>query len=85
MRYSQRSQSLNQKEILSSQTIPQDEILRERTLNEYNRKIEPLQKTLNDKFETLKSSLYSSTPEDRRIITQKLLEVKLEFSLIIQK
>lgn len=58
-------------------SIPQDEILRDRTLNEYNRKIEPLQKTLDEKFETLKSSLYSSTPEDRRMITQKLIEAEV--------
>ena len=58
-------------------SIPQDEMLKEKTLTEYNRKIDPLQKTLDEKFETLKSSLYSSTPEDRRMITQKLIEAEV--------
>lgn len=58
-------------------SIPQDETLKEKTLNEYNRKIAPLQKTLDEKFETLKSSLYASTPQDRRVIVQKILEAEV--------
>ncbi len=58
-------------------SIPQDESLKEKTLNEYNRKIAPLQKTLDEKFETLKSSLYASTPQDRRVIVQKILEAEV--------
>jgi len=58
-------------------SIPTDEVLIEKTLNEYNRKIAPLQKTLDEKFETLKSSLYASTPQDRRVIVQKILEAEV--------
>ena len=58
-------------------SIPTDEILIEKTLNEYNKKIAPLQKTLDEKFETLKSSLYASTPQDRRVIVQKILEAEV--------
>ena len=39
-------------------TIPQDEALKEKTLNDYNKKIEPLQRTFEEKFESLKQ-LYS--------------------------
>ena len=58
-------------------SIPTDEILIEKTLNEYNKKIAPIQKTLDEKFETLKSSLYASTPQDRRVIVQKILEAEV--------
>ena len=58
-------------------SIPQDENLRIKTLDEYNRKIEPLKKTLAEKIAVLQTSLYSNTPEDRRLITGKLLEAKV--------
>lgn len=58
-------------------SIPQDEKLRSKTLNEYNRKIEPLKKTLQEKVEVLKTSLYASTPEERRVVTQRLLEANV--------
>ncbi|MEO8209500.1 MAG: polysaccharide biosynthesis tyrosine autokinase [bacterium] len=58
-------------------SIPQDEKLKEKTLNDYNKKIEPLKKNLDEKIEVLKSSLFSSTPEERRFISQKLLEANV--------
>ena len=58
-------------------SIPQDEKLRQKTLDEYNRKIEPLRKTFEEKIQVLKTSLYSNTPEDRRIVGQKLLEANV--------
>ncbi len=58
-------------------SIPQDERLKQKTLDEYNKKIDPLKNTLEEKFQTLRSSLYASTPEDRRIIAQKLLEANV--------
>lgn len=58
-------------------SIPQDESLRLKTLEEFNRKIEPLKRTLNEKLQVLKTSLYSNTPEDRRLIAQKLLEANV--------
>ena len=57
--------------------IPQDDALRQRTINEYNRKIEPLRNTMNEKIAQMQASLYSSTPEDRRNIAQKLLEASV--------
>ncbi|MEO8665249.1 MAG: polysaccharide biosynthesis tyrosine autokinase [Ignavibacteria bacterium] len=54
-------------------SIPQDEKLKERTINEYNKKIEPLKKTLEEKYRSIESSLYSSTPEERRDLAQKLI------------
>ncbi|MEO6693744.1 MAG: polysaccharide biosynthesis tyrosine autokinase [Ignavibacteria bacterium] len=58
-------------------SIPQDDKLRAKTLNEFNRKIDPLKKTLQEKVEVLKTSLYASTPEERRVVTQRLLEAKV--------
>lgn len=58
-------------------SIPQDEKLRAKTILEYNKKIEPLKKTVDEKIEILKTSLYSSTPEERRLIAQKLLEANV--------
>jgi capsular exopolysaccharide synthesis family protein len=55
-------------------SIPNDEALREKTLREYNKKIEPLQQTLDLKFQSIKNSLFSGTPEERRVIAQKLLD-----------
>jgi polysaccharide biosynthesis transport protein len=59
-------------------SIPQDEKLKEKTLEEFNRKIEPLRKSYEEKVESLKSSLYSSTPDERRLVAQKLLEANVE-------
>jgi len=58
-------------------SIPQDESLKQKTLDEYNKKIDPLKATFNQKIEVLKTSLYSNTPEDRRIVAQKLLEANV--------
>lgn len=58
-------------------SIPQDEKLRQRTLEEYNRKIAPLKKTLDEKIQVLKTSLYSNTPEDRRVVAQRMLEANV--------
>ncbi|MEO8445874.1 MAG: polysaccharide biosynthesis tyrosine autokinase [bacterium] len=58
-------------------SIPQDEALRNKTIADYDRKIEPLKKTLDDKFQILESSLYSSTPEERRVIAQRLIEANV--------
>lgn len=55
-------------------SIPSDENLKQKTLNEYNKKIEPLRQTLEEKISVMRSSLFSSTPEERRLISQKLLE-----------
>lgn len=58
-------------------SIPQDENLRAKTLEEYNRKIEPLKQTLQEKISVLQTSLYSNTPDDRRKIAAELLEAKV--------
>ncbi|HAY33101.1 MAG TPA: polysaccharide biosynthesis tyrosine autokinase [Ignavibacteria bacterium] len=55
-------------------SIPNDEKLREKTLAEYNRKIAPLRETLEEKIEVMRSSLFASTPEERRNVAQRLLE-----------
>ncbi|HQY21321.1 MAG TPA: polysaccharide biosynthesis tyrosine autokinase [Ignavibacteria bacterium] len=55
-------------------SIPEDDRLKQKTLSEYNKKIEPLRETLDEKIELMRTSLFSSTPEERRMISQKLLE-----------
>ncbi|MBK8551351.1 MAG: hypothetical protein IPL53_09945 [Ignavibacteria bacterium] len=49
-------------------------MLKEKTLRDYNKKIEPLQKTFDEKFQSLKATLYTSTPDERRSVAQKLLD-----------
>lgn len=58
-------------------SIPRDEALKQKTIDEYNRKIDPLRNTLNDKIKQMELSLFSSTPEDRRVVAQKLLEASV--------
>lgn len=55
-------------------SIPQDEKLKNKTITEYNQKIDPLKKTLDDKIQSIKASMFSNTPEDRRLVSQKMLE-----------
>ena len=58
-------------------SIPNDEALKQKTLDEYNRKIEPLRNTFNEKIKQMELSLFSSTPEDRRVVAQRLLEANV--------
>ncbi len=58
-------------------SIPKDDALRQKTLDEYNRKIEPLRNTFNEKIKQMELSLFSSTPEDRRVVAQRLLEANV--------
>ncbi|MEP7146456.1 MAG: polysaccharide biosynthesis tyrosine autokinase [bacterium] len=58
-------------------SIPTDEKLKEKTLNEYNKKIEPLKKTLEEKYRSIQSGLYSGTPDERRLLAQKLIEANI--------
>lgn len=58
-------------------SIPQDEKLKNRTLDEYNRKLEPLKKTLDEKISTLKAGIFSNTPEERRLMFQKLIDANI--------
>ena len=58
-------------------SIPEDEALRQKTIRDYNKKIEPLQQTLDLKFQSLKNSLFSGTPEERRLVAQKVLDAEV--------
>ncbi|HMQ67436.1 MAG TPA: polysaccharide biosynthesis tyrosine autokinase [Ignavibacteria bacterium] len=58
-------------------SIPEDEALKEKTIRDYNKKIEPLQQTLDLKFQSLKNSLFSGTPEERRLVAQKVLDAEV--------
>lgn len=58
-------------------SIPQDEQLKQKTIAEFNKKIDPLKKTLNEKFLTLENSLFASTPEERRLLVQKLVDANV--------
>jgi len=58
-------------------SIPLDENLRNKTMDEYNKKITPLKKTLDEKIAALKSGIFSNTPEERRLIYQKLVDANV--------
>lgn len=55
-------------------TIPADEKLKSKVATTYDKKIEPLRKSLDDKIEILKKALYANTPDERRMYLQKLFE-----------
>ncbi|MBV6478508.1 MAG: hypothetical protein HGGPFJEG_01263 [Ignavibacteria bacterium] len=58
-------------------SIPQNENLKNKTIDEYNKKIEPLKKTLDEKISTLKAGVFANTPEERRLLYQKLIEANI--------
>lgn len=64
-----------QKEIEIS--IPSEERLKNKIQADYNKKIEPLKKTLDEKVQILKSSIYANTPDERRSVSAKFFETNL--------
>jgi tyrosine-protein kinase Etk/Wzc len=58
-------------------TIPQDGKLRDKVLNNYNKKIEPLKKSLDEKTVIFKNSLFAYTPNERQNVLTKLFETNL--------
>ena len=65
-----------QKEIDLS--IPKDETLKQKVINEYDKKINPLKQTLNQKTEIIKSGIYANTPEEKRIAADRFLQTNVE-------
>jgi capsular exopolysaccharide synthesis family protein len=59
-------------------TIPADNKLKEKLAGEYDRKIEALKKTLEDKVSILRKGVLSRTPEEKRLISQKFFELNIE-------
>ncbi|MBM4158645.1 MAG: polysaccharide biosynthesis tyrosine autokinase [Ignavibacteria bacterium] len=54
-----------------------DQLLKEKISDNYDKKIEPLKKELDDKISVLRKSIYSNTPIDRSQITQKVFDANL--------
>jgi len=54
-----------------------DESLREKINDNYTKKINPLQKELEQKINILKTSIYSNTPSERSQITQKIFDANI--------
>lgn len=65
-----------QKEIDVS--IPKDESLKQRVISEYDKKLNPLKKTLKEKEEIVISGIYANTPEERKNLAQKFLDLGIE-------
>lgn len=65
-----------QKEIDVS--VPKDESLKQRVITEYDKKLDPLKKSLKEKEEIVRAGIFANTPEERKGLAQKFLEVGIE-------
>lgn len=59
-------------------TIPPDSKLKEKVAADYDKKIEALKKTLEEKISVLRNGVLSRTPEEKRLISQKYFELNIE-------
>ncbi|MGB9695797.1 MAG: GumC family protein [Ignavibacteria bacterium] len=59
-------------------TIPADVKLKEKLTGDYDKKIEVLKKTLEEKVSILRKGILSRTPEEKRLISQKYFELNIE-------
>ena len=59
-------------------SILTDERLKDKISKEYQRKIEPLKKTLDDKITVIKTGILANTPQEKSLITQRLFESELD-------
>jgi len=66
-------------------TIPSNERLRDKVISEYNRQIEPLKETLNEKIEILKVGIFSITPDNRRDFVQRIFNTGIEVQALKSK
>ncbi|MFA5012815.1 MAG: polysaccharide biosynthesis tyrosine autokinase [Ignavibacteria bacterium] len=55
-----------------------DERLKDKISKEYQRKIDPLKKTLDDKIVIIKTGILANTPHEKSLITQRLFESELD-------
>ncbi len=55
-----------------------DPKLKDRINNEYQKKIDPLKKTLDDKMAIVKTGILANTPQEKSLIAQKLFESELD-------
>lgn len=58
--------------------IPTDEKLKEKVNKEYDRKLNPLKRELNDMITMIKTSIVAKTPSDKNYLSQKLFDVNLD-------
>jgi len=59
-------------------SIPKDEALKKKVSDEYDKKLNPLKQTLEQKTEIIKSSIYANTPEEKRIAADRFLQANVE-------
>ena len=55
-----------------------DERLKDKISKEFQRKIDPLKKTLDDKITVIKTGILANTPQEKSLITQRLFESELD-------
>jgi capsular exopolysaccharide synthesis family protein len=59
-------------------TIPPDAKLKEKVSNDYDKKLNPLIKSYDEKINVIKSGLVANTPQQKNEISQKFLEVNID-------
>lgn len=59
-------------------SILTDERLKDKISKEFQRKIDPLKKTLDDKITVIKTGILANTPQEKSLITQRLFESELD-------
>jgi tyrosine-protein kinase Etk/Wzc len=65
-----------QKELDAS--VPKDEVYKQKIYKEYEKKLEPLKTSLEEKTNIFKSGIYASTPEEQKNLSGRLLDLGVE-------
>jgi len=61
-------------------TVPKDETYKQKIFREYEKKLEPLRTSLKEKTEIFKTGIYASTPEERKNLSGRFLDLGIEIS-----
>ena len=59
-------------------SIPKDEALKQKVISEYDKKLNPLKQTLNQKTDIVKSAINANTPEEKRTAADRFLQANVE-------
>ncbi len=59
-------------------SIPKDEVLKQKVISEYDKKLNPLKQTLNQKTDIVKSAINANTPEEKRTAADRFLQANVE-------
>ncbi|MBN1634641.1 MAG: polysaccharide biosynthesis tyrosine autokinase [Ignavibacteria bacterium] len=59
-------------------SIPKEEVYKKKIYDDYEKKLEPLKSSLDDKTKTFKTGIYASTPEEQKNLSGRLLDLGVE-------